>query len=156
MHTQNLNATWNLYWWHSVVRTKYKARQPEISPRSNSNCRQHYTRAHFPSPILSQVTWQVTWPRLRSHVNCGVFCLSFHKWLHKSLGPKSLGLFWTAPYCFPRDALSMSMHQRPLYCDVTECSTTATNDAYYAVGANILEDIIYQWRELWLSFVDML
>ena len=28
--------------------------------------------------------------------------------LHKSLGPKSLGLFWNAPYCFPSDALLTS------------------------------------------------
>ena len=64
--------------------------------------------ARFLSHILSQVTWQVTWPRLRSQVTCGVFCLWFLKWLHKSLGPKSLGLFWNAPYCFPSDALLTS------------------------------------------------
>ena len=65
-------------------------------------------RARFLSPILSQETWQITWPRLRSQVTCGVFCLCFLKWLHKSLGPKSLGLFWNAPYCFPSDALLTS------------------------------------------------
>ena len=59
--------------------------------------------ARFLSPILSQVTWQVTWPRLRSQVTCGVFCLCFLKWPHKSLG-----LFWNAPYCFPSDALLTS------------------------------------------------
>ena len=65
-------------------------------------------RARFLSPILSQETWQITWPRLRSQVTCGVFCLCFLKWLYKSLGPKSLGLFWNAPYCFPSDALLTS------------------------------------------------
>ena len=64
--------------------------------------------ARFLSHILSQVSWQVTWPRLRPQVTCGTFCLSFFKWLHKSLGPKSLGLFWNAPYCFPSDALLTS------------------------------------------------
>ena len=58
--------------------------------------------------ILSQVTLQVTCPRLRSQVTCGVFCLCFLKWLHQSLGPKSLGLYWNAPYCFPSDALLTS------------------------------------------------
>ena len=66
------------------------------------------TWARFLSPILSQVTWQVTWPRPRSQVTCGVFCLCSLKWLHKSLGPKSLGLFWNAPYCFHSDALLTS------------------------------------------------
>ena len=66
------------------------------------------TRARFLSHILSQVSWQVTWPRLRPQVTCGAFCLQFLKWLHKSLGPKSLGLFWNAPYCFPSDALFTS------------------------------------------------
>ena len=70
--------------------------------------RSYHSRASFLSHILSQVTWQVTWPRLRSHVTCGVYCLRFLKWLHKSLGPKSLGLFWNAPYCFPSDALLTS------------------------------------------------
>ena len=130
------------------------------------------------SPILSQVTWQVTWPGIGSHVHhndvimttmssqitsltvvcstvyldadqrkhqssaslafvwgihrdrwiprtkgqlrgkcfhlmtsswtCVVFCLCFLKWLHRSHGPKSLGLFWNAPYCFPSDALLTS------------------------------------------------
>ena len=64
--------------------------------------------ARFLSHILSQVSWQVTWPRLRPQVTCGAFCLSLLKWLHKSLGPKSLGLFWNAPYCFPSDALFTS------------------------------------------------
>ena len=59
-------------------------------------------------PFLSQVLWQITWPRLRSQVTCGVFCVCFIKWHHKSLGPKSLGLFWNAPYCFPTDALLTS------------------------------------------------
>ena len=66
------------------------------------------TWTRFLSPILSQVTWEVTWPRLRSQVTCGVFCLCFLKWLQKSLGPKSLGLFWNPPYCFPTDALFTS------------------------------------------------
>ena len=72
------------------------------------DARSHDIWARFLSPILSQVTWQVTWPRLRSQVTSGVFCLCFLKWLHKSLGPKSLGLFWNAPYCFPSDALLTS------------------------------------------------
>ena len=71
----------------------------------NFRIHQLYTWARFLSHILSQVSWQVTWPRLRPQVTCGAFCLSFLKWLHKSLGPKSLGLFWNAPYCFPSDAL---------------------------------------------------
>ena len=63
-----------------------------------------YTWARFLSPILIQVTWQVTWP----HPRLQVFCLCFLKWLHKSLGPKSLGLFCNAPYCFPSDPLLTS------------------------------------------------
>ena len=62
----------------------------------------------FLSPILSEVIWQVTWPRLLSQVTCGVFGLWFLIWLHRLLGPKSLGLFWNAPYCFPSDALLTS------------------------------------------------
>ena len=36
------------------------------------------------------------------------FYLCFLIWLHKSLGPKSLGLFWNAPYCLPSHALLTS------------------------------------------------
>ena len=53
---------------------------------------------HFLFLILSQETWQVTWPRLRSQVTWGVYC--FLKWLHKSLGS-----FRNTPYWFPSDAL---------------------------------------------------
>ena len=64
-------------------------------------------RTRFLSPILSQVTWQFT------SITCGVFLLCFFNWLHKSLwpkslGPKSHGLFWNTPYCFPSDALLTS------------------------------------------------
>ena len=56
------------------------------------------------------------------------------------------------------------MHQRQHYCDVTrqhyidvtECSTIATQDAYDAVAADGIAPLIYQWREFWLPFVDML
>ena len=66
----------------------------------------HEHGARFLSPILSQISWQVTWLRLQSQVTCGVFC--FLKWLHKSLGPKSLGLLWNAPDCFPSNVLLTS------------------------------------------------
>ena len=78
------------------------------SPRAKPEDCGELPRARFLSSILSQVTWQVTWPRPRSQVTCGVFCFCFLKWLHKSLGPKSLGLFWNAPYCSPSDALLTS------------------------------------------------
>ena len=45
---------------------------------------------------------------------------------------------------------------RQHYSDVTECSTIATNDAYDAVGADGIKHLIYQWREFWLTFVDIL
>ena len=88
----------------------------------------------FPSPILSQVTWQVTWLRLWSQVTCVV-------------------LFWNAPYCFP--CIDVSIHQRQYYCDVThqhysdviECSTIATCDAYDAVEAYGIGYLIYLWYE---------
>ena len=56
------------------------------------------------------------------------------------------------------------MHQRQHYCDVTrqhysdvtECSTTATHDAYDDGAADGIAQLIYQRREFWLPFVDML
>ena len=59
--------------------------------------------AYFLYHILSQVTCQVTWPRLRTQVTCGVSCLSFLKWLHMSLR-----LFWDASYCFSSNGLLTS------------------------------------------------
>ena len=45
---------------------------------------------------------------------------------------------------------------RQHYSDVTECSTTATHNAYDAVGADGIEHQIHQWKEFWLPIVDML
>ena len=142
----------------SWIVSVFKFKGDKLSPSAE-------TRARFLSPILSEVTWQVTWPRLRSQVTCGVFCLCFLKWLHKSIGPKSLGLFWNAPYCFPSDALLTSpcisvntivTSRVNTNSDVTECSSIATHDAHDAVTADGIAPPIYQWRQFWLPVADML
>ena len=71
-------------------------------------CRVSDSGARFLSPILSQVTRHASWPRLRTHVTCGVFCFPFLKLLHMSLEHKSLGLFCNAPYCSLGDELLTS------------------------------------------------
>ena len=45
---------------------------------------------------------------------------------------------------------------RQHYSDVTECSTIATDGAYDGVAADGIAPLVYQWREFWLPFVDML
>ena len=63
-------------------------------------------RARFLSRILGQVIGK-SLNLVFGHIWL-MECLSFLKWLHQSLGPKSLGLFSNESYCSPCDSFLMS------------------------------------------------
>ena len=55
--------------------------------------------ADYLSSTLCQITWQLIWLPLQTHVTNVVFCSAYIKRRHKSPRPKPLCLFWNTPYC---------------------------------------------------------